>query len=154
MGRAILIYDWVLDNGENEGVLDFVFPLLFCCPDFCLYGSDITPSQSDLCCSQVCLTWQSSNRFRGNIQAGATLSAFPSSVFVVVISLDLVVFVWLLVIAEVFLFPSGRFVAVVSLETLFVFLLYCCLTIAGRLFVLLLLARFSLDLTLFSWRFY
>jgi hypothetical protein len=50
----------------------------------------------------------------------------------------------------------GRFVfvAVVSLETLFAFLLFCCLTIAGRLFVLLMLARFSLDLTLFSWRFY
>ncbi len=28
MRRAILIYDWVLDDGENEGVLDFVFPLL------------------------------------------------------------------------------------------------------------------------------
>jgi hypothetical protein len=60
-----------------------------------------------------------------------------------------VVFVLLLVIAEVFLFQPGRFVAVVSLETLFVFLLYCCLTTAGRLFVLL-LARLSLDLTLFS----
>ena len=69
------------------------------------------------------------------------------------ISLNLVVFIWLLVIAEVLLFQSGRFVTVVSLETLSVFLLYCCLTIAGRLFVLL-LARFSLDLTLFSWRFY
>jgi hypothetical protein len=77
-------------------------------------------------------------------------------VFGTSISLNLVVFVWLLVIAEVFLFQPGRFVfvAVVSLETLFAFLLYCCLTIAGRLFVLLLLARFSLDLTLFSWRFY
>ncbi len=27
----LLIYIWVLDNGENEGVLDFVFPLLFRC---------------------------------------------------------------------------------------------------------------------------
>jgi hypothetical protein len=62
-------------------------------------------------------------------------------------------FVSLLAIVEVFLFQPGRYVAVVSMETLFVFLLYCCLTIAGRLFVLL-LARFSLDLTLFSWRFY
>jgi hypothetical protein len=62
------------------------------------------------------------------------------------------VFVLLLVLAEVFLFQPCRLVAVDSLETLFVFLLYCYLTIAGRLFVLL-LARLSLDLTLFSWRF-
>jgi hypothetical protein len=53
-------------------------------------------------------------------------------VFGTSISLNLVVFVWLLVIAEVFLFQPSRFVVVVSLETLFVFLLYCCLTIAGR----------------------
>ena len=76
-----------------------------------------------------------------------------SIVFGTSISLNLVVFVLLLVLAEVFLFQPGRFVAVDSLETLFVFLLYCYLTIAGRLFVLL-LARLSLDLTLFSWRFY
>ena len=42
------------------------------------------------------------------------------------------VFVLLLVLAEVFLFQPCRLVAVDSLETLFVFLLYFCLTIAGR----------------------
>jgi hypothetical protein len=61
-------------------------------------------------------------------------------------------FVLFLVIVEVFLFQSGRFIAVFSMETRFVFPLYCCLIIAGRLFVLL-LAPLSLDLTLFSRRF-
>jgi hypothetical protein len=40
-------------------------------------------------------------------------------------------FVLLLVIVEVFIFQHGRFVAAVSMETLFVFLLYCSLIIAG-----------------------
>jgi hypothetical protein len=61
-------------------------------------------------------------------------------------------FALLLVIAEVFLFQPARFVAVVLLETLIVFLLYCCLTIAGQLFFLL-LARLSMGLMLFSRRF-
>ncbi len=58
-------------------------------------------------------------------------------------------FVLLLVIVEVILFQPGRFVAVFSMETLFVFLLYCSLTIAGRLFIFL-VSYLSLDLPGFS----